>query len=51
MSKIDLLAIKTMTLVKEEALTIGEGFSLAKSVGMLAGRRVGVSLSNRRATS
>jgi hypothetical protein len=40
-----------VTLVKEKALTIGGGFSLKKGMGMLAGRRVGGSMSNRRATS
>jgi hypothetical protein len=50
-SKIDLSAMKIVTLVKEEALTTRGGFSLKKGVGTLAGRGVGGSLSNRRATS
>jgi hypothetical protein len=51
MSKTDLSAMKIVTLVKEEALTIGVGFSLEKGVGTLAGHRVGGSLSNRHAMS
>jgi hypothetical protein len=43
--------MKIVTLVKEEALTIGGGYSLKKGVGTLAGRGVGMSLSNRRAMS
>jgi uncharacterized protein GlcG (DUF336 family) len=51
MSKIDLSVMKIVTLVKEEALTIGGGFSLKKDVGTVAGRGVGGYLSNRRAMS
>jgi hypothetical protein len=51
MSKTDLSAMKIVTLVKEEALTIGGGFSLEKGVGMLVGHGLGGSLSNRRAMS
>jgi hypothetical protein len=51
MSKIDLSAMKIVTLVKEEALTTRGGFSLEKGMGTLAGRGVGGSLSNRCATS
>jgi hypothetical protein len=50
-SKIDLSAIKIVTLVKEEALTTGGEFSLKKGMGTLAGRGVGGSLSNRRVMS
>jgi hypothetical protein len=51
MSKTDLSAMKIVTLVKEEALTTGGGFSLEKGVGMLVGHGLGGSLPNRRATS
>jgi uncharacterized protein GlcG (DUF336 family) len=44
MSKIDLSVMKIVTLVKEEALTIGGGFSLEKGVSMLAGHGVSGSL-------
>jgi hypothetical protein len=51
MNKTDLSAMKIVTLVKEKSLTIGGGFTLEKGMGTLAGRGVGGSLSNRRATS
>jgi hypothetical protein len=51
MSKTKLSVMKIVTLVEEEALTIGGGFLLEKGVGTLAGRGVGGSLSNRCATS
>jgi hypothetical protein len=51
MNKVGLSAMKIVTLVKEEALTIGGGFSLEKGVGTLASRGIGGSLSNRCATS
>jgi uncharacterized protein GlcG (DUF336 family) len=51
MSKTELLAMEIVTLVQEEALTIGGGFLLEKGVGMLAGRGVGGSLSNIHAMS
>jgi hypothetical protein len=51
MSKTYLSAMKIVTLVKEEALTTGGGFSLEKGVGMLVGHGLGGSLPNRRATS
>jgi hypothetical protein len=43
--------MKIVTLVKEEALTTWGGFLLEKGMGMLAGRGVGESLSNRHAMS
>jgi hypothetical protein len=51
MSKTELSVMKIVTLVEEEALTTGGGFSLEKGVGTLACHGVGGSLWNRRAMS
>jgi hypothetical protein len=51
MNKTKLSVMKIVTLVKEEALTTGGGFSLEKGVGMPVGCSVGGPLSNRRAIS
>jgi hypothetical protein len=51
MNKIELLVMKIVTLIKEDALTIGGEFLLEKGVGMPIGRGVGGSISNGHATS
>jgi hypothetical protein len=51
MNKAGFSAMKIVTLVKEEDITTGGGFSLIKGVGTLAGHDIGRSSSNRRATS